>query len=170
MGVSGCGKSEIGSALARRLGVDFIEGDAFHPQANLDKMAGGQALDDSDRHQWLLILAGKIRHAVEQGRGIVLSCSALKLRYRELLRAADPDLAFLHLQGERALIAERMAARAGHFMPLTLLDSQFRDLEPLAQDERGIDGDIRLPPAQLVQSVIEHTSYITSSSSTRSNQ
>lgn len=155
MGVSGCGKSEIGSRLARRLGVPFVEGDADHPQANIDKMAAGIALDDADRRDWLLILQQRIRAAAEQGRGLVLSCSALKRRYRDLLRAGDPDLVFIHLHGPRELIAARMQARPSHFMPVALLDSQLRDLEPLQPDERGMQLDISLTPDALVDRIVQ---------------
>lgn len=154
MGVSGCGKSEIGRLLGERLGFTHVEGDEHHPQANIDKMAAGQPLDDHDRQGWLLILQQQIREAVDRDAGLVLSCSALKRRYRDLLRGGDPDLYFVHLDGDRELIAQRMQARADHFMPVTLLDSQFRDLEPLQADEAGMRADIRLPPDELVDGVL----------------
>jgi len=154
MGVSGCGKSTVGAALAARLGLRFLEGDAFHPAPNVAKMSGGLPLDDHDRADWLQALAAEIRAARAQGLGLVLSCSALKRRYRDLLRQADPDLRFAHLQGPRALIAERMASRSGHYMPPALLDSQLRDLEPLQDDEAGIRLDIAQPPPALVQQII----------------
>jgi carbohydrate kinase (thermoresistant glucokinase family) len=154
MGVSGCGKSSVGAALAARLGLRFIEGDAFHPARNVAKMSAGLPLDDHDRADWLQALAAEIRAARAQGLGLVLSCSALKRRYRDLLRQADPDLHFAHLQGPRALIAERMASRSGHYMPPALLDSQLRDLEPLQDDEAGTRLDITEPTAALVQQII----------------
>jgi carbohydrate kinase (thermoresistant glucokinase family) len=150
MGVSGCGKSTVGAALAEALGLRFIEGDAFHPPHNVAKMSAGTPLDDHDRAEWLQVLAAQIRDAREQDAGLVLSCSALKRRYRDLLRQADPTLRFAHLEGSRGLIAERMARRAGHFMPPSLLDSQLRDLEPLQDDEAGLRLDISLPPQALV--------------------
>jgi gluconokinase len=150
MGVSGCGKSTVGAALAQALGLRFIEGDAFHPPHNVAKMSAGTPLDDHDRADWLQVLAAEIRGAREQGAGLVLSCSALKRRYRDLLRRADPALRFAHLEGPRDLIAERMARRAGHFMPSSLLDSQLRDLEPLQDDEAGLRLDISLAPQALV--------------------
>jgi gluconokinase len=153
MGVSGCGKSEVGQLLATRLGVPHFEGDSDHPPANIEKMAAGIPLDDGDRHGWLLLLQARIRDAANAGRGLVLSCSALKRRYRDVLRQGDPDLVFVHLNGDRELIASRMQARSGHFMPVKLLDSQFRDLEPLAADERGLRLDIRNPPTALVDQV-----------------
>ncbi|RJF99935.1 gluconokinase [Noviherbaspirillum saxi] len=154
MGVSGCGKSEIGRLLGERLGVAHIEGDEHHPPVNIAKMAAGTPLDDADRQDWLLILQQKIRAAADRGLGMVLSCSALKRRYRDLLRGGDPDLFFLHLDGDRELIAQRMQARPGHFMPVALLDSQFRDLEPLQPDEAGVRADIRLAPETLVDEVL----------------
>ncbi|KQQ40509.1 gluconokinase [Duganella sp. Leaf126] len=144
MGVSGCGKSTVGAALAARNGVGFVEGDAFHPQANVDKMSAGLPLDDDDRAGWLLALQAQLRQAVERGVGLVVSCSSLKRRYRDLLRAGDPALRFAHLDGPRELIADRMHARPGHYMPPSLLDSQLRDLEPLQADEAGVTVPITL--------------------------
>ncbi len=156
MGVSGCGKSEIGGRLAARLGVDHVEGDADHPPANIAKMAAGIPLTDEDRYGWLVLLQDRIRKAAEQGKGLVLSCSALKRRYRDILRGGDPELVFVHLEGDRDLIAQRMQARSGHFMPITLLDSQFRDLEPLQPDERFVRLDIRMAPDAMIDRVVQH--------------
>jgi carbohydrate kinase (thermoresistant glucokinase family) len=150
MGVSGVGKSTVGTALAQVFGVPFLEGDAYHPSANVAKMSAGVPLDDADRAGWLAALADEIRSAQARGDGLVLSCSALKRRYRDLLRQADPDLRFVHLQGPRELIAQRMSRRPGHYMPASLLDSQLRDLEPLQGDEAGVVLDIALPPDELV--------------------
>ncbi|HEX8406761.1 MAG TPA: gluconokinase [Duganella sp.] len=154
MGVSGCGKSTIGRGLASASGVAFVEGDQFHPPANVAKMSAGLALNDDDRADWLLALQDKVRAAREAGTGVVLSCSSLKRRYRDLLRAADPALHFAHLSGARELIAERMLARVGHYMPPSLLDSQFKDLQPLQADEAGITLVITAPPAQLVAQIL----------------
>jgi carbohydrate kinase (thermoresistant glucokinase family) len=154
MGVSGCGKSLIGSLLAQRLGVPHVEGDAEHPLAKIEKMSAGIPLTDDDRTGWLMILQARVKQAKEEGRGMVLSCSSLKRRYRDLLRDGDPGLVFLHLVGDRALITERMRARSNHFMPLDLLDSQFRDLEPLQPDERGIAVSIVLTPEQIVDEAL----------------
>jgi gluconokinase len=156
MGVSGCGKSEIGKALAAALHVPFLEGDLFHSAANVAKMAAGTPLDDSDRADWLLRLQTEIADAHARGDGLVLSCSALKRRYRDLLRQADPGLRFAHLVGERTLIAARMQARTSHYMPTSLLDSQLRDLEPLAADEAGLRLDISRPPATLIDDILHH--------------
>lgn len=150
MGVSGCGKSDVGRLLASHLGVDYVEGDDDHPAANVAKMAAGHPLDDADRHGWLLILQQRIRAAQQRGEALVLSCSALKRRYRDLLRAGDPQLVFVHLAGESALILARMQARDAHFMPPALLASQLHDLEPLQHDENGMQLDIRRTPEQLI--------------------
>lgn len=156
MGVSGCGKSSVGKALAERIGISYVEGDDDHPPANIAKMSSGIPLDDADRHGWLLVLQQYLRTAAASGSGLVLSCSALKRRYRDLLREGDPNLFFLHLDGDRELIAERMQARSNHFMPMKLLDSQFRDLEPLQPDESGLRVDIRNPPDALVEQALRH--------------
>jgi gluconokinase len=150
MGVCGCGKSTVGTALAQARGVNFIEGDNFHPEANVAKMSAGMPLTDDDRAEWLLALQAEIRAAREKNVGLVVSCSALKRRYRDLLRQGDPELQFVHLQGPRDLIANRMQSRQGHYMPLSLLDSQLRDLEPLQPDEGGISLDIALRPDALL--------------------
>jgi carbohydrate kinase (thermoresistant glucokinase family) len=150
MGVSGCGKSEVGARLAQALGVDFIEGDRFHSAASVRKMAAGTALTDADREGWLLRLRGELARACGQGRGVVLACSALKRSYRDTLRGSGCALRFVHLAGDRATIAARMRARAGHYMPPSLLDSQLRDLEPLQPDEAGVVLDLAAPPDLLV--------------------
>jgi carbohydrate kinase (thermoresistant glucokinase family) len=156
MGVSGCGKSEVGQRLAQALGVRFLEGDAYHSEANVAKMAAGIPLDDTDRGDWLRTLQAEIADAHARGEGLVLACSALKRRYRDLLRAADPGLRFAHLNGRRELIAQRMLARTAHYMPASLLDSQLRDLEPLQQDETGVLLDIEKPLPELTQDILHH--------------
>jgi gluconokinase len=155
MGVSGCGKSEVGRHLASHLGAAYVEGDDDHPAANVAKMAAGHPLDDGDRQGWLLVLQERIRAAQQRGEALVLSCSALKRRYRDLLRAGDPALVFVHLAGAPALIAARMQARSGHFMPPALLQSQLQDLEPLQGDETGMRLDIRRTPEQLIVDVMQ---------------
>jgi carbohydrate kinase (thermoresistant glucokinase family) len=158
MGVSGCGKSEVGARLAQALGASFIEGDRFHSADNVRKMAAGIALTDADREGWLAQLAGELARACADGRSVVLACSALKRVYRDRLRGADSGsgcaLRFVHLSGDPATIAARMHARTGHFMPASLLDSQLRDLEPLAADEDGIVLDIDAAPALLVEQIL----------------
>ncbi len=154
MGVSGCGKSSVGAALAQRLGVRFVEGDSYHSPENVAKMAAGTPLTDGDRVHWLARLQGEIRDAVARGEGIVLSCSSLKRRYRDLLREGAPGLRFAHLAGDRDVIAARMSSRVGHYMPLSLLDSQLAALEPLQPDEAGITLDIREPVPELVAQIL----------------
>jgi len=153
MGVSGSGKSTVGAALANHFTVPFLEGDAYHPAANVTKMTAGIPLDDDDRAGWLDALATEIGQARSEGRGLVLSCSALKRRYRDLLRTADPALRFVHLAGPRELIAVRMHGRPGHYMPPSLLDSQLSILEPLEADEHGLTLDITLAPTALVERI-----------------
>jgi carbohydrate kinase (thermoresistant glucokinase family) len=156
MGVSGCGKSSVGLQLAGALDVPFLEGDTYHSYANVAKMTAGVPLTDSDRADWLQALHQQIHDARERGAGLVLSCSSLKRRYRDLLRSADPELRFAHLAGPREVIASRMAARKDHYMPATLLDSQLAALEPLQDDEAGIVLDIGKSPAELVHQIL-HT-------------
>lgn len=139
MGVSGSGKSAVGAALARRLRVPFADADDFHPEANIAKMSAGQALDDSDRYPWLEIIG---QWLAEHGDGGVLGCSALKRKYRDQLRSHHRNTQFLHLTGTMEVIGQRQASRPGHFMPASLLQSQFDTLEPLGADEQGIDVDV----------------------------
>ena len=155
MGVSGAGKSEIGARLAAALGVRFLEGDSFHPPRNVAKMSDGIPLDDDDRAGWLQALSAEIGAARARGDGLVLSCSSLKRRYRDLLRHADPELRFAHLNGDRVLLEQRMRTRPGHYMPASLLDSQLRDLEPLQADEAGLCLDLTKTPQQLVDTILQ---------------
>jgi gluconokinase len=154
MGVAGCGKSLIGERLAALLGAESLEGDEFHPAENIERMSQGIALTDADREGWLTILADRLAASRHAGRRVVLSCSALKRRYRDRLRQGDPDLVFICLHGARALIESRMASRTHHFMPVSLLDSQFRDLELPQADERAILCDIAATPDELVAQII----------------
>ena len=140
MGVSGSGKSTVGAALAQRLGVPFADADDFHPAGNVAKMTSGQALNDDDRYPWLDAIGQWL--AQHCGEGGVMSCSALKRKYRDQLRRHCPDVEFLHLSGSLEVIGARQASRPGHFMPASLLKSQFDTLEPLAPDERGIVIDV----------------------------
>ncbi|MBC7413343.1 MAG: gluconokinase [Herminiimonas sp.] len=156
MGVSGCGKSVIGAALAARLGWRFLEGDTLHGAASVAKMAAGMPLSDDDRRGWLERLRDRITEARGTATPLVLSCSALKRRYRDLLREGDPGLALLYLDGNPALIAARMQQRTDrtdHFMPVSLLASQLRDLEPPGPDERFLRLDPADSPAALVEQV-----------------
>jgi gluconokinase len=148
MGVSGSGKTTVGRALAARLGVVYAEADEFHPPANIAKMSAGHPLTDEDRWPWLRSIADWIgAHEVDGG---VATCSALKRTYRDLLRSGGPVF-FVHLAGGPDLIAGRLGARHGHFMPAALLDSQIADLEPLDPDEPGVVLDIAQSPAELAE-------------------
>jgi len=138
MGVSGSGKSTIGQRLAARLHVEFLEGDALHPGRNVRKMQAGHPLSDADRRPWLQAIARRLARARRRGRGLIVACSALKRRYRQSLRAAAPELVFVHLTGKRATLERRLGRRRGHFMPPALLASQLATLEPLEPDERGV--------------------------------
>ncbi|WP_228982071.1 gluconokinase [Streptomyces sp. DH12] len=155
MGVSGTGKTTIGQSLARSLEVPFAEADDFHPPENVAKMRAGIPLDDEDRGPWLDTIARWLRD--RRGRGGVITCSALKRRYRDRLVSAAPSVFFVHLHGSAELIAERMAARRGHFMPLSLLRSQLDALEPLAATERGarvpVDGTVEETTRKAVTAV-----------------
>jgi len=153
MGVSGCGKTTVAEALRDRLGLAFAEGDAYHPQANVDKMASGQPLTDDDRQPWLEALVAWTQEQEAEGKSTVLSCSALRRRYRDVLRGADPDTFFVHLHADFDVLAERMRHRA-HFMPLSLLQSQFDTLEPLADGELGVQVDV-MPPVDEVVAATE---------------
>lgn len=139
MGVSGCGKSTVGAALASALGVEFVEGDAFHPPENVARMAAGTPLTDADRAGWLRTLAAHIAQAAP--RGVVVSCSALKRSYRDVLRGGSAVLRFVWLDLPRAELEARMARRTGHYMPASLLDSQLATLEPPQADEAAIRVD-----------------------------
>lgn len=152
MGVSGTGKTTVGQRLATALGVPYAEADDFHPRANVVKMAAGAALDDADRAPWLDAIGGWARERA--GRGGVVSCSALKRRYRDRLRAAASGLVFVHLVGDYALIAERMRRRTGHFMSSGMLRSQFDTLEPLQSDEVGFTVDVHPEPATVAQHAV----------------
>jgi gluconokinase len=154
MGVAGSGKSTIGAALARALDIDFVEGDAYHPAENVKRMASGIPLTDDDRAGWLRALADRIREAKDAGRGLVMTCSALKRSYRDVLRAEAPDLQFIFLRGPRALIAERLAGRRGHYMPASLLESQLATLEEPSPNERAWVCDISESPEDLVADLI----------------
>ena len=139
MGVSGSGKSTVGAALAQRLGVPFADADDLHPAANVAKMAAGHALDDDDRRPWLEAVGEWL---AAHPRGGVMSCSALKRSYRDQLRHHVRDVTFLLLAGTPEVIRRRQANRRDHFMPASLLSSQFATLEPLASDERGVTIDV----------------------------
>jgi gluconokinase len=139
MGVSGSGKSTVGAGLAQRLRVPFADADDSHPAANIAKMTAGHALDDDDRRPWLDSIGEWLAAHADGG---VMSCSALKRVYRDQLREHCADVDFLHLAGTPEVIGRRQASRPGHFMPASLLVSQFETLEPLATDEHGVDVNV----------------------------
>lgn len=158
MGVSGAGKTLIGARLARALDVAFVEGDDLHPPANVERMTAGIPLTDEDRHGWLIAIAARLRDAKRAGVGLVVACSALKRRYRELLRSVGAgDVRFVYLKGSRALLAERMAQRPGHFMPPALLDSQLAALEEPVSAERAWVCDIRETPDTIVADLVKRS-------------
>lgn len=152
MGVSGTGKTTIGSLLAARLGVPYAEGDDFHPEANIAKMSAGIPLEDVDRWPWLDTI-GWWAHG-RAGLGGVVSCSALKRGYRDRLRSAAPGLVFVHLTGDRELVEDRLSHRRGHFMPTALLDSQFATLQPLEADEAGVAVDVSGEPEEIAERAV----------------
>ena len=158
MGVSGSGKSLIGAAFARELCVDFVEGDQYHSAENVQRMKAGVPLTDKDREQWLRSLATRLREANDAGTGLVMACSALKRSYRDTLRTQAKDLRFVFLRGERALIAERLAGRRGHYMPASLLESQLDTLEEPSPDENAWVSDITESPGDLVAALVARAS------------
>lgn len=151
MGVAGCGKSTVGAALAARMGATYLDGDDLHPPANIARMSAGHPLTDADRAPWL----DRVGQTLAQTPGTCLiGCSALKRAYRNRIRkAAGEPVSFLHLAGSRAVIESRMHLRQGHFMPVSLLNSQFAALEPLESDEAGVTVDIDQPMEAVVQSL-----------------
>ncbi len=153
MGVSGSGKSTVAAVLAGRLGWDFEEGDDLHPQANVDKMAAGRPLTDGDRWPWLDRVKAWIDAHLDRGTSGVITCSALKRSYRDVLRR--DGVVFVLLYGDRDTIAARLATRQGHFMPVALLDSQFATLEPPGEDEAAIRVDIGRPVAAQAGDIVD---------------
>jgi gluconokinase len=149
MGVAGSGKSTIGQRLAERLGWPFFDGDDFHPARNVEKMRQGQPLTDEDRADWLSVLAALSNEQVRQGQSAVIACSALKQAYRDRLRTEA--VRFVYLRGSADLIATRLRQRRGHYMPVSLLASQFATLE---EPQDALTVDIDQPPEQIVASII----------------
>jgi len=150
MGVSGSGKTTIGSLLAAQLGWAYAEADSFHPAANLAKMAAGHPLDDADRIPWLAAIGAFIDRTITDGRPAVVTCSALKRSYREFLRAGRPNLKLLYLEASPAIVKQRLQAREGHFFPADLLTSQYRDLEPPGPDEDVLHVSVDGTPQEIV--------------------
>lgn len=151
MGVTGSGKSTVGVALAQRMGVPFADADDFHSPENVAKMRSGVPLDDADREPWLRTISHWLGEHRTQGG--VVTCSALKRRYRDLLREEAPDVSFLHLDGDKETVRQRVSGRAGHFMPESLVQSQYDALEPLQDDERGIVVNFARPVDDIIDEV-----------------
>ena len=154
MGVSGSGKSTIGALLAERLGWPFADADGFHPPENVAKMASGQPLTDADRWPWLDAIAAHIDAARKAGQPVVVACSALRRAYRDRLRAGHGDLLFLHLSGAPEVIAARQAARQGHFMPPSLMASQFATLEYPAAEADAVTVSVQASPHEVVGNIL----------------
>lgn len=151
MGVSGCGKSTVGCQLAKRLGIEYKDGDELHPKENIDKMRSGTPLTDADREPWL----GLVGQWLSERDDGVIACSALKRSYRDIIRKQAPDTFFVHLHGTYEVYLERVQGREGHFMPTSLLDSQFDTLEPLADDEPSVLIDIDQPVEDIVEAAYQ---------------
>ncbi|WP_017663490.1 gluconokinase [Baaleninema simplex] len=152
MGVSGAGKTSVGRQLARRLNVEFIEGDEFHPPENVDKMRNGVPLTDRDRDPWLWALRDKIDDVRQQGNSAVVACSALKAKYREILEPGEATVTWIFLDPERSLLQQRLAQRQGHFMTARLLESQFEALE---KPQTAIVENARGAIAEIVESILQ---------------
>lgn len=142
MGVSGTGKTTIGSLLATRLGAEFVDADSLHPVANIEKMAGGNPLTDEDRWPWLSLVGRRLRDAGAGEERLVMACSALKKAYRDAILTEAPGTFFVHLSGTEETLSRRLEGRSDHFMPPALLRSQLETLENLAADEPGATVDV----------------------------
>jgi gluconokinase len=156
MGVSGSGKTTVARALAERLSCRMLEGDSLHSAANIERMSAGVPLTDEDRGAWLLAIREQIRAAAHENKGLVVSCSALKRRYRDILREGASRVIFVYLHGERELLARRLSERRNHFMSPSLLDSQLETLEPPGTDELVIACNISSAPQAIVDAILEH--------------
>jgi gluconokinase len=154
MGVSGSGKSTVAEGIATALGWEFAEGDDFHSEANRHKMASGHPLTDEDRWPWLRSIGEWIDGCERAGRSAVVTCSALKRSYRDLLREGRPGVRFCQLEAPETLIADRLEHRRGHYMPASLLGSQLADLEPLQPDEPGVHVSVAATPEQIVHDAL----------------
>ncbi|MFI0447185.1 gluconokinase [Actinomadura sp. 6N118] len=155
MGVSGSGKTTVGTKVAELLGWEYADADAFHPPANIEKMSSGHPLNDADRMPWLQAIAEWIRGHLESGTPGVVSCSALKRSYRDLLTGGHPEVHIAYLDGDRDLIAGRMRERKGHFFQAEMLDSQFRDLEPPTPDEIAVHVPITGTPDEIAELIVK---------------
>ncbi|MEY9851952.1 gluconokinase [Leifsonia sp. EB41] len=158
MGVAGCGKSTVAALLADRLGWDLLEGDSLHPARNVERMSAGVPLDDADRAPWLAAIADRVREGAAAGRPLVVACSALARRYRDVLRGKG--VVFAYLAGTRDLLESRIAARSGHFMKPGMLDSQLRTLEPPQPDEAAVTVDIDAEPEAIVAGILSELGLV----------
>lgn len=154
MGVSGSGKTTVAKRLAKELAWPYAEGDDFHPDANVHKMAAGTPLTDGDRWPWLRAVAAWMSAQAADGRSTIVTCSALRRVYRDVLREANGSVRFVHLTGDIELVGERVGYRRGHFMPASLLESQYETLEELEDDEDGVAVDVGGAPEEIVKDVI----------------
>jgi gluconokinase len=154
MGVSGVGKTTVGTRLAEHLNWVYAEADTFHPQANIEKMAAGVPLTDDDRWPWLQALREWMSQQAAAGHDTVVSCSALRRAYRDVLRQAGGRVRFVHLSADPDLVTSRLAQRSGHFMPPGLLASQYRALEPLGDDEDGVTVTVDAAPEEITWQVV----------------
>lgn len=152
MGVSGSGKTTVATLFAQKTGATFYEGDDFHPPENVEKMSRGIPLTDGDRKKWLLSLRGIVTRSLGENQFTVITCSALKMAYRDLLQSGDPRLKFVFLTGPREVIEKRLKARRGHFMPAALLESQLATLEPPAN---ALTFSCEKPPEEIVTTLIQ---------------
>jgi carbohydrate kinase (thermoresistant glucokinase family) len=150
MGVTGCGKTTVGIALAEALGIEFIDSDDLHPELNKKKMSSGIPLTDSDREPWLQ----EVSKTLQKHESVIVACSALKKSYRSTILSGAPTTKFVHLSGSKELIFARLSKRSHHFMPIGLLDSQFETLEPLSEAESGKVFDISKPVDEIVREVV----------------
>jgi len=155
MGVSGSGKTTIATGLAKRLGWPYRDADDFHPKANIEKMRSGIPLTDEDRWPWLNAIAAWIDEERAKATPAIVTCSALKRSYRSIIIGDRPDVRLVFLQGGKELLAHRLKARHGHFMPPALLDSQFADLEPPGPDENPITVSVDATPDEIVTHIVE---------------
>ncbi len=160
MGPSGTGKTTTARLLSQRLGWKFAEADEFHPKSNIDKMSAGIPLDDTDRAPWLATIRDWISDEAALGNSCVITCSALKRRYRDTLRGAEARVRFVQLAADQGVIATRMAARRGHYMPPSLLASQYADFEPLDRDEDGVTVSVEQDPDAVVADALRQLDLV----------